>query len=96
MDAWVVVDNHFADFSAGFGSIDGDKAVHLTVETDLVENLSAVSFERTAIIVQVHTGYCGDKPIRSFGGDCTCQFVILAVFSPAADHIIAFVKFFQQ
>jgi len=68
VDARVVVDNHLADFSASFGSIDGDEAVHLTVKPDLVENLPAVSFERAAIIVQMNAGYGRDEPIGNLGG----------------------------
>src|SRR5262249_10520425 len=93
--AGAVLDLDFADFpAAGLGK-DGDEAVQLAVEGDLVEDGAAVALHAAVVVVEVDAGGGGNEPVEDAGGEDLVPGV-MADFFPAADDVEAGVHFGQE
>ena len=65
----------------------GDEAMHVRVEVQALHHLSAVGFERTALIVDRNLGDPADQPVGEPGRQEPKDKAILSILSPATDHI---------
>ncbi len=70
--------------------------MHLAIQAEAFERITAVDLERAAVIMQVNACHPRDQPVGNIGGKGAGELVILAVLAPAADQVIAFVELVEQ
>src|ERR1700737_50947 len=91
-----VLDGHLADGSSMPGGQRGDKAVQLSIQRNLVEDLPTVGLESGAEVVDVHTAQFGHEPVGAVRRDAAEPKIVDAALAPAADDVIALGNLFQK
>ena len=91
-----VVDGNLGQNNAQARGDGGNEAVHLAVETEILDDFPAEGFEGASVVVQFDSGDPGDQPVGDHGGNAAGQPPVLAVLSPAADDVEPGFDFFQK
>jgi hypothetical protein len=69
-----------------------DEAVHLAIQTHVLDGAGAEGLEGTAVVLQVHAGDAGDQAVGDLGGDLAQDHAVLAVLAPAGHQVEIFAE----
>ena len=94
--AGMVMHFHFGNARPDRIGVHRNEAVHFAVQAETGDDFALVGFQGAAVIMQGDAGHGADHPVGQVGGQGAGDEVILAVFAPAADHVIAFIDFFDH
>src|SRR5207244_9173010 len=72
-----------------------DETVHLPVERDTLQDVTAVGFEGRAKIVQRNAGGMRHQPVRDLRWEST-QPTVMPMLPPAADDVIALIDLVKE
>ena len=88
--ACLVVNHLLTDLAeSGILGQEGDVAVHLAVNLDVLDNLFAVCLEAAVHVVQVDAGNFACGPVVYLGGYVLAQLSVIAFFLPARYQVIS-------
>ena len=90
--AGAVVHFHLADARAGAVGEDGDEAMHLAVEAELVGDLAPVNLQRAPEIADRGLRHPADHRVCDLRGNLAEHDAVFAVLPPAGDEVEAFVE----
>ena len=93
--ARAVVHDDLGDLEASLVGQDGDEAVELAVERDLVEDLAAIGLEAAVVVVELAAGQAADEPVEDPAGADLVPGVVPGPL-PAADDVVPFVELGQE
>lgn len=91
-----VGDRDFADGGAVPAGKGGDEAVHLSIQRNVLNDLTAVGLEGSTEVVDIYSGKGGHELVGGMRGDAAHEEVITALIAPAADNIVAFFQFGEK
>ena len=74
--------NNFVDLETSSIGQNGNETMHFSVELDLIQNLAAVTFESTIVIVETYSRKFSYQPVKNLGRE---RFVyrVMSNFFPA-------------
>src|ERR1700721_2812328 len=70
--------------------------MHLAIERDVLDDLSAVGFEGGAEVVDVHTAEYGHEPVGGTRGNAAQDEVVAALRAPATNDVVALFEFGKE
>src|SRR5580704_251586 len=70
--------------------------MHLAIERNVLDNLSAVGLEGGAKVVDVHTAKHGHEPVGGTRGNAAQDEVVAALRAPAANDVVALFEFGKE
>ena len=82
-----MLDGDLDDSRAGPGDIDRDKAVHLSIQRNVLDEFFSIHAQGAAIVVQIDIREPRDQPVGNLGRKGSREIGVLPVFPPAADHV---------
>jgi len=94
--ARMVPDHLLGDARAGPLGVDGDEAVHLTVEPDRLEHLAPISLEGAAVVVQAHAAHPADEPVGDLRRQAPGERLVLPILPPPRHDVVALLEAREQ
>ena len=91
-----VGDGNLADTGAVPGGEGGNKAMHLAVERDVLDDLAAIGLEGGAEVVDVDVAEDRHEPVGRARGNAAHDEVVAAMLAPATDDVVAFFQFGEE
>src|ERR1700677_428777 len=85
-----ISDGDLANAGAIPGGKRGDETMHLAIQRDVVDHLTAIGLEGGAEIVNVDAGKLGHEPVGTTGRNAAHDEVVDALLAPSADDVVTF------
>src|SRR4051812_41936480 len=92
----MVSHRYFGDFCTQPVRIDRDESMHFAIEFHAFDDIAPIGFERAPVVVQAHSGYLRDKPVRYAAWKDPAHGMIVAALAPAGANIEPFVQLSEK
>ena len=65
-----------------------NEPVHLAVQPEVLDDLTAVRLQRAAVVVEPNPGHFGNEPVGEHGGQAPADERVLPILPPPADDVV--------